>query len=377
MNSYDIEKLLAACPEAAHKFHETGADDVMSCFNIANILHTKGQLYPASMMYRRAFDLHSKSPSQFPLAHGLLQVTLLCLVKAGLPVPSEDIELLRRICTPFADYIIGAIQVFAPAPNYLKALQSFRNCFEEFHTGEECDSIYLTAAARYFDSAATGVVAPHGHLSMPQAQLIPRRLFFFWDKNPPREITENFEYHNSFNSFDVEVFDVGRGAEFLYNYFGVEAREMFLNTRHPAEAADILRAHVIYTYGGYWLDADMRIRTIEKFDEVMPRNFEAIFPVTPTYVVHNDFFGAVPNNPIIGDTVLSITRNCYLHKGLYIAYKTGPGVFKRALNRAYYKALTGRGPIPNAKILPQEVFDYALESYEVSYKHGAGSWHNA
>lgn len=30
--------------------------------------------------------------------------------------------------------------------------------------------------------------------------------------------------------------------------------------RHPAEAADFLRVHVTQIYGGWWLDADIRVR---------------------------------------------------------------------------------------------------------------------
>lgn len=198
----------------------------------------------------------------------------------------------------------------------------------------------------------------------------------YWDREPPPEIAENFDLHRALPSFQTDIFDKDRAAEWLYNFYGVAAREIFLHARHPAEAADILRIHVINIYGGYWLDADLRIRSVPRFDEILGGNSEAVFMTTPSHVVHNDFFGSAPGTQILGDCLLSLYRNCYQHHDLYIAFKTGPGVFARALNRAFYRAATGRGPVPAIRVLGQRAFDDVVDAFPVTYKHGARSWHS-
>jgi hypothetical protein len=369
-----FELLVRDCPEAAVVLAQKGADSVDGCFNIANQLHMRGKCEEASFFYRRAFELHSKQPNQFPTAHGLLQVRLLCLLKASIPAPDEELAELKALSIPFFEYICACKLIFTKEPDYRQALRTFGNAFEEFHTGEEADRIYLRAATGYLLSSLEPIVKTQGGRRQPAGQVIPRRLFFFWDKEPPPEIAENFRYHEALPGFEVEIFDKQRAAEWLYSYHGVSAREIFLKARHPAEAADFLRIHVINQYGGYWVDADMKIRSVERFDEVFPRNVEGVYPVTDGYLVHNDFFGSVANSPVLNDALLSLYRNCFENQWLNFAYKTGPGVFTRALNRCYYRALTGSGQAPNVAILSQAQFDYALEAYPVSYKGGAGNW---
>jgi mannosyltransferase OCH1-like enzyme len=250
-----------------------------------------------------------------------------------------------------------------------------RNCYEEFHTGEEPDTIYLSGILKAFPVFSPTHRNVRRDISV-RNDIIPRNLFFYWDQNPPREIADNFDYHRRLNHFNVRVFDKYQAETWLYETYGLQARGIFLEARHPAEAADILRVHVIHKYGGYWLDADIRLRSVERFEEALPKNVEHVFLTTKNGVVHNDFFGAARNSEILSDCLLSLYRNCYLHRGLYIPYKTGPGVFARAINRIYYNAFIGAGPIPSAHVLGQQSFDHVIAEFPVTYKVGAGSWHN-
>ncbi len=81
------------------------------------------------------------------------------------------------------------------------------------------------------------------------------------------------------------------------------------------------------------------------------RTKSATFLLTRRHVVHNDFFGTCPNNEVLSDALLSIYRNCYLHPGLFIAYKTGPGVYARAINRITFRSLNGNRPKPSIEFM--------------------------
>jgi mannosyltransferase OCH1-like enzyme len=368
------ETLVAVDPQALARYRDKGAGDVAACFDLANILHKHGHLAQASALYKRAYDLHSKHPGLFPLAQSLLQARLLCQIKDRQPLDDGELAMLRSLSLPFYNYIGGA-QLLANGADPLAAMRFMRNCYEEFHTGEEPDTIYLSGMLRLF-SAFTPTHRNVARDVKLRNDVIPRNLFFYWDHNPPGEIAGNFNYHRNLNRFDVRVFDKPQAEWWLYETYGVQARTIFQQARHPAEAADILRAHVMHKYGGYWLDADVRLRSVERFEEALPKNVQHVFMTTAGGVVHSDFFGAVPNSPILADSLLSIYRNCYLHRGLYISYKTGPGVLARALNRIYYNALMGAGPIPSVHVLGQQSFDDVIDTFPVTYKVGAGSWHN-
>ncbi len=68
-------------------------------------------------------------------------------------------------------------------------------------------------------------------------------------KTPPPEIAENFDYHRKLNGFEVRIMDFAEATEWLYDNYGIEARNIFLNARHPAEAADLFAATSI---AGAW-----------------------------------------------------------------------------------------------------------------------------
>lgn len=58
-------------PQAAAYLAQHGADTVEHAFALANILHTNRSVAEAATYYGRAFELHSKSPTQYPLAQSL------------------------------------------------------------------------------------------------------------------------------------------------------------------------------------------------------------------------------------------------------------------------------------------------------------------
>lgn len=359
---------LAHDDQAIAYMERHGADTVEHAFAIANILHIHSNVREASVFYRKAFDLHTKSSTEYPLAQSLLQVRLLCLLKASLPLPPEEIKELEDIDPSFANYIRGVHSAWREN-NFERSLKLIGNSYEKFHSGEEIDRIYLEIALQWIHSLNSGK-------KLNKNCNIPHHLYMYWDQNPPSEIVENIQYHRELLDEDFTAFDYESASEWLYEHYGREAREFFQQARHPAEAADLLRLHVIAAKGGWWLDADLRIKSDDAWDNLafVPTSCQLF--TTHNFVLHNDFFGAAPSHPIISNALLTAWANTFRHAGLYIAFKTGPGVLNRAVSRAIFQKVNHGEPLPDTAIDNQEKFDNFVEEYEVQYKNASGSWHH-
>lgn len=364
-----ISKLVANFPRARQRFEEIKTMTMEAAFDLANLLHTDRNVLEASEIYRLAYDLHNKRPDHYPLAQSLLQVRLLCLLKAGRTVPEKELSELDQLCLPYSNYIRGVSAAWRNnSPK--EALDTIGNAFEEFHTGEEIDSIYLEIAESFLGRNL-------GDESKDENNRIPYKLYMYWDKTPPPEIAANFAYHQNLQELPVKIFDREEAAEWLYQHYGIEARELFLNARHPAEAADFLRVHIINLLGGWWLDADLKLRNNDTQHFMNSFSRSGCYFTTSNNVVHNDFFGSVSNSVVLNDCLLSLYRNNYLHKGLFIAYKTGPGIFNRALSRLYHNSLSKEPNYPSMKIYNQNDFNNCIEEFDTPYKHNTPHWQNA
>lgn len=351
------EEDVAHDPGAWHYATHHDLNALMAMFTLANILHTARKTKEASRFYRVAYDMHSKNPTHYPLAQSLLQVRLLCLLKSGMPLPDEELEELQTLSPAMYRYITGIRAAWAEGDNE-RALSIMGSCYEAFHTGEECDCLYLEIALKQQEE-----------IFHPSRRPIPEKLYMFWDKAPPPEIQQNITYHQELLGADYKIYSYDEAAAFLEDFYGAEARDLFLGARHPAEAADFFRVHAINTHGGWWLDADLRLKDAS----VLTSNHENRFYLTDNFYIHNDFYGAIANSPVTEDCLLSLYRNSYLHKDLYIAYKTGPGIFNRALNRLIYRNLSFQRSA-SVRVDGQSQFLATVEEFETPYKHNLPNW---
>ncbi|GBR50192.1 hypothetical protein AA106555_0123 [Neokomagataea thailandica NBRC 106555] len=359
---------LAGDGQAAAYLERHGADTVEHAFAIANILHIHNKVLEASAFYRHAFDLHSKSQTEYPLPQSLLQVRLLCLLKAAQKLPEEEINELSTYSPVMAGYIRG-IRAAWQENNNEKSLALVGNAFEAFHSGEEIDRLYLEIALNWIRS--------FGDSGFPDSEpAIPHHLYMYWDNNPPPEIQANIQLHREMLGDSFTIFDQSSAADWLYDHYGQEAKDLFLQVRHPAEGADLLRLHVILTHGGWWLDADLRVKSPQAWQELKDVKTHCQLFTTDNYVLHNDFFGAAPTNPIITNALMTAWANMFRHPGLYIAFKTGPGVLNRAVSRALYQSLQLEALLPAMRVDNQPAFDRFVEEYEVQYKNAGASWHS-
>ncbi|NHO18197.1 hypothetical protein GOB90_04265 [Acetobacter oeni] len=358
---------IEADPGALNYYQQHGASTLHDAFAIANILHTDKYVREAASIYGLAFRLHSESNSAYPMPHSLLQARLLCLLKSGTTPPQREVDILRSLNIPLANYIEG-VELAWHRQDFKGAIARIGNAYEEFHTGEEIDAVLLEIALNSsLDLFSASPVSD---------KRIPRRLFMYWDQNPPEEIRNNFDYHKNIEGFECRIFDKHEAAEWLYDNYGIEARSLFLGARHPAEAADFLRVHVTQMYGGWWLDADIRVRDTAAVNFLATQTDQNVIVLTNNCVVHNDFYGTIANSTVGADCLLSLYRNCYLHTGLFIAYKTGPGVFNRALSRRIHRSYEGVKSPDSIRIYRSDVFDRVIHQFDTPYKTVLPSWHS-
>jgi hypothetical protein len=356
--------------QATEYARKHGIDTVEHSFAVANILHMHGRVRQAAYFYHHAYAMHSGSPHEYPLAQSLLQAHLLCLLKAREPLPAQLVEALGRLNLPYQHYILGVERAWAHE-DYWGALQIMGNCFEEFHTGEEVDRIYLETAKEFFRFASMV-----GDTEWVDRRFrIPNVVYMYWDQNPPEEIQANIDYHSRAPGIGFKIFSREEAAQWLYEMHGVETRSLFLEARHPAEAADFLRVHVIHALGGWWLDADLRMKQPQHLGAMVPPGRENILFLARDNQVHNDFFGACANSALLSDCMMSLYRNCHRHRDLYIAFKTGPGIFMRALNRGYRAAFRGQRRLPLTKLYDHQQFNNFIEEFPTPYKETAPTWH--
>ncbi|MEE8664167.1 MAG: hypothetical protein SOH81_11395 [Acetobacter sp.] len=312
-------------------YRDHGCATVMDAFQIANILHTDGMVREASNFYRIAFDLHSKEPHVFPNAHVLLNVSLLCLLKAGENPSEEDMQLLRGYSIPCYNYIRG-VMISWREGDHLRALETMGNCYEEFHTGEECDRIYLSIACRlYEDKLAHSVLSPSQNM-----QFIPLKIYGYCENNSTTDIKDELAHGQLNASFDIKIFRPDDAAVWLYQNYGVEARRIFLMSHSSIEASNFLRLHVIYKLGGWWMEKKNQCLEQEYQIRVLSRRYSHIFFQNEDGEIQGDYFGAFPNSSVIGDALFSLYRNYYLHENLDVFRKSGSGILERSLNRAFH-----------------------------------------
>jgi hypothetical protein len=360
--NYDARaSLVADCAPARAIFEATGALSFMDCYHIANQLHMWGHFIPASKFYRMCHDISENKH--------MLHTQLLCEIKAGQHPSIEDMATLRSLDFSFYDYILGVEKLSQPSCDLADVLSTMGNSFESFHTGQEADGFYLQAASRFFRRPFEASKCGSG--LAPEA--IPRRLFLYWDRNPPSEVTANFDYLRSLGHFDVQIYDHDRAVAFLHAYFGREARDIFLELKHPAAACDFWRVHALLAHGGYYLDADLQITDLAEMQRLFTGSRE-VFMVTEKYIVHNDFFGCVANSPTLTECVSILLNNCYRFPDLTIAMKTGPGVFQRALNRRFQRSLKFSSATPDIDIFEQDVFLRLARVLDMPYRNDDRNW---
>lgn len=317
-------------------YQSYGAQHCEHVFIVANILSEQRKPYEAACLYGLCYRLHSKNALQYPTPAMLLQLRLLCFLKAGKDLPEHDTQALAALCPAYMRYIDTMRKTWRGEEDLRSALRSMGSAFEEFISGEECDSLYLEQARQVQPS----LFEKHGQ-SGALTKAIPDTMFLYWDENPPPHIVENIYFHQGIPDLEVKVFNQESAADWLYNFYGKEAKSLFLSLGHAVEAADFFKIHITHTYGGWWLNSALRLAGEHGLEFVLKEQNDIVLFLTPQSTVDAAFYGTIPNSRFMQDCLLQLYENCYRHTNLIQAYKTGRGVFNRALSRRAYRQLEG------------------------------------
>lgn len=342
----DYTDMLSICPQALEVYQQRGLQDISTAYDIGNILNSNHFYAEAAFLFKLAFNIHSQNPSDYPFRHVLWVMRMVALLKANLPIKDADLDQLRSLSIPFYNYIIGWNH-FRQSQDALASIEMMGNCYEEFPTGEEPDRIYLSIIMKVFH---LDLILPVKN-NMAICNVIPNNLFMYWDESPPSEIVQNFEHQKQLGHFNLKIFNKEEAIEWLYQNYGVEARQLFLSAHNPAEAADFFQAHIINHYGGWWLDASIRIKSFEHFNSIIPSMYEHVFCLNDNYTINSDIFGAVANSPILNECIRTLYHNCYTNPNMLTEHKTGPGIFNRGINRNLYRFFKNEIKAPSLTIL--------------------------
>ncbi len=299
-----------------------------------------------------------------PFSPHFMLAALTAKLRANIPIEPSDERQLLRAHEDFFHFFQGLKADAQEDSDPKLVLETMGNSFEGFLSGSDADWLYLSASANYFSS-------PKYHKASTNE--IPDRLFFYWDKDPPAEISENIHDHLSRIEWDIDIYNRDKAISFLDKCFGRETRDLFLNLRHPAEESDFLRYHLIYNFGGYYLDLDEKLIAPELL-LTYSKGAETFLIRSLSGPVENSLFGAIAHSPIIDEAIRVILHNCHLYPKESIWIKTGPGVLSRALVRTYHKAFSGLHDLPSFRMMPATVNGDLLLPIDVSYRGDPRDW---
>lgn len=341
-----------------------GNSDFESLMKFAIDLRSEQNFIAASEVFGTAYIINRDSADA-------LMARLSCLATANLPADEQEIETLKRLNENYHALFLAKRHHLANPGNSEIILQTLRNSFEGFHTGAEADWLFIEHAMKLHHSFS-GV---NSYLVSP----IPRNLFMYWDTNPPSEIAENVSYHKDLKYFNVLFFNKESAGEFLASYYGFECRRMFFELSHPSEESDFFRFHAINTFGGYYLDLDEQIISVDHFKNSLSDASDSVFIVSRNPdgsmgPVHSAFFGSSANNPIITNAILNLYQNIHFFKDLSLWLKSGPGPITRAISRAYYNAYFNGIQLPHFHVFPYTVFGSFIRALDVSYRGDLRDW---
>jgi hypothetical protein len=357
MDETAIRLALAADAPSLRVFDEWGQNNFAQNIAIANNCESKGDFRTAVHFYHQSYMINPESK------HALL-AKLIAGMKAGDKASQEDLSKLGELDKGCLDYflvlsgelnkcsIIAKLKVLGPA------------C-ESFATGAEPDWLYLRLAKS---------VLSYGGEAPTLNSKIPNRLYMYWDKTPPEAILENVEYHKALGRFDVQLYDRDRAASFLRDYYGADCETTFTSLRHPSEESDFFRWHAVAAYGGYYVDADDQIISLDAFDEVVLTSRAGVFFLSGSGPIRAGFFGAVSHHPILEECIRVLLGNCMNSPNLSMWLKTGPGVATRALVRAYHRSLFKGEPLPDLMLRDEHAVAGVIREVKVDYRGDKRDW---
>ncbi|MGY4509025.1 tetratricopeptide repeat protein [Bradyrhizobium sp. USDA 3650] len=166
--------------------------------------------------------------------------------------------------------------------------------------------------------------------SDPGAQSpIPRHIVQFWDRDPPKDVTELMGSWREFNpSHRWTCFDNDSAREFLRREFGVQVLRAYDRAVVPAQQADLFRLAWLAARGGIYADADDR--SLAPIDSYLHPEATLAVHQENYGSIGNNFIAVTPEHPVIVRALDMGTAAMNRGDTDLVWLSTGPGLLTRA-----------------------------------------------
>jgi mannosyltransferase OCH1-like enzyme len=166
--------------------------------------------------------------------------------------------------------------------------------------------------------------------------LIPKRIVQYWDgETPPVEVRKLMDSWQAIHPDFKYVRHDRPSARTLAEREGPAGfLKAFDLAWHPAMESDLVRLLDVWTYGGFYCDADHE--AVGRLDQVTAPEVSLILAQRPNGIIVNGFFGSVARNPILTAAIERVTSLTLTADRTHSLWRvTGPG----ALRRVFYPHL--------------------------------------
>ena len=178
--------------------------------------------------------------------------------------------------------------------------------------------------------------------------MIPKNIFFYWDKDIPIEVTNNIAYYKE-NNLNYNVILLNDTDINKYKYYFPLLIKLYHLVTIPTLKSDIIRYIFLHMEGGMWIDSNTTLVNKNGIDILFERykNFDFVITVCP--YCNNDLKASAliskPKSKLTYDILYKITISLKQHYNIeiqtdkYINYNLfmfiPPVVFSQLLNYSY------------------------------------------
>ncbi len=352
-------RLLRGCEPGLRRFAALKSLD----FDSAILL---GEELAAASLHREAADFFFHAYGLNTRAADALFGAIQAQVHAGIDVDAQDLAELKALNGAQFRYLSAMAGVGGARNGPQDFIDAMGSGFELFENGAG-DWRYLQIAVpgSSFSLAAAKRDAT--------ADLIPKRIIFYWDNDPPPEVMRNLEYHQNINEFDILFFNRKTAHDFLTEHFGPDCARLFLLSRHPAQESDFFRYHAINVLGGFYLDTDEQIMSADALLR-LAQGCEGIFVFSDSGPLENGIFGSVARSEALEECLRIMPYHHLFRPDLPIWLKTGPGVLTRAVSRVVYRRNRRSEASLGFKVYARDALAEVIRGVAMSYRDDARDW---
>ncbi|PPQ31392.1 hypothetical protein CCR94_08765 [Rhodoblastus sphagnicola] len=168
---------------------------------------------------------------------------------------------------------------------------------------------------------------------LASAPRIPRLITQFWnDRAPPPDVARLMDSWRKFDpAFKLERFDDASALAYLRERCDPSVARAFGSAGEPAQRADLFRLARLFAEGGFFIDADDRVRG--GLAAHVPPNAEFFAHQEDLGSIGNNVLGAARRHPVVELALKEAVAGILRGDRDLVWLTTGPGLLTRALAR--------------------------------------------